>query len=493
MKIFFKCSLALITILTPFILYHFSISEPDVRYTLSENIPLSFIVGTPLTQENIQQIEVKNIGSKQATNILLKLSGQVSNHEIQKHKTSDTATIYNKNNYIELSYPELPPQAVFRLIFKSAKAINYSDIVISHDSGLAKEALSDKNNSIALIMFWMLYITVIVAFVWLFCISTIKFKYLSITSENVINIQKPWYVYNKLWAKMHVDIITERMSEVFEYNLCMIDKSVAYILLNSDKKEYFNQNQWDLLIQKAIFGLEKLCTVALNSYDEEPILLLINTIRPKGINEAKWDSIIEKAHNKYIGAYELKRRYSDTKELSINNIPEDLSVKLKKSIQIIALNRFLENLEYSIDFLTKNLEIEIFNNGQKALIEGVLRVKQLEIIFKQLIADPNSVNEKPQYISDDYWDSIIRFKGELLRLNDLDKLQKELIESQKHFNNIKDKVLKQLCIINDLINDPLSFDRIESYDDTFSNGNYINLKRISHILRSGSNPYISTE
>ncbi len=55
-----------------FLLYYFTRSSPDVRYTLLDSIPVSFLnpTGNP---EIIQQLKVQNSGSESAKNIQMRI------------------------------------------------------------------------------------------------------------------------------------------------------------------------------------------------------------------------------------------------------------------------------------------------------------------------------------------------------------------------------------------------------------------------------------
>src|ERR1035437_3329166 len=68
--------------------------------------------------------------------------------------------------------------------------------------------------------------------------------------------------------------------------------------------------------------------------------------------------------------------------------------------------------------------------------------------------------------------------------------EKLVTEAQTVSRDIKDvaeakqKILKQLEILNRLFSDPASIDRVESYDNPFAPGNLETLKKVSVLLRS---------
>lgn len=87
-------------------------------------------------------------------------------------------------------------------------------------------------------------------------------------------------------------------------------------------------------------------------------------------------------------------------------------------------------------------------------------------------------------ISEQLTDSIETYIAEKGSLTEkLENASNEFIQ----FTELKGKVLSQLHLINAVLEDPLSIERIEDYEDIFSKGNYKNLKRISEILKPINN------
>ncbi|WP_347350947.1 hypothetical protein [Acetoanaerobium noterae] len=88
--------------------YYFLVNKADIRYTLSENIPIT-LSGSASTQ-SIQQIEVKNLGDAKAEKIVINISGNINTYELLKYSQSHRVTEYKTDKSFELIYPELPPE-----------------------------------------------------------------------------------------------------------------------------------------------------------------------------------------------------------------------------------------------------------------------------------------------------------------------------------------------------------------------------------------------
>ncbi len=54
------------------------------------------------------------------------------------------------------------------------------------------------------------------------------------------------------------------------------------------------------------------------------------------------------------------------------------------------------------------------------------------------------------------------------------------LNPKKETNFLKTKILKQLTIIDDVLNNPESINKIEDYDNPFSEGNFRNLQKVSN-------------
>src|ERR1044071_5344723 len=114
LTIFGGVFLALIPV---YVTYYLNRNEPDLRYTLSAPIPVDFSATTEKLVGGVQQLDVRNVGASAAKKIVVKISGEVTTYRIQKASEADNVQVYSQGGSFELDYPELPPQAGFKLVF----------------------------------------------------------------------------------------------------------------------------------------------------------------------------------------------------------------------------------------------------------------------------------------------------------------------------------------------------------------------------------------
>src|SRR5687767_11722632 len=103
-----------VPVIAGLILWYLARNSPDVRYSLSERIPVSFAHpdGNPpdgKAPEVVQQLEVKNVGSLQSDNVLVKIRGGIKEHILNKHAEMDVPKVTNRDRSFEVQYPALPP------------------------------------------------------------------------------------------------------------------------------------------------------------------------------------------------------------------------------------------------------------------------------------------------------------------------------------------------------------------------------------------------
>jgi hypothetical protein len=82
--------------------YYLNRSSPDIRYALSDRIPVSFLGPNEKLSENVQQLEVKNIGTTEAKKIQIKINGEVTSYKIEKASETDNPQVFNQGRSFEL-------------------------------------------------------------------------------------------------------------------------------------------------------------------------------------------------------------------------------------------------------------------------------------------------------------------------------------------------------------------------------------------------------
>jgi len=137
----------------------------DVRYTLSEKVPVSF--GGPLN-EAVQQLEVTNLSKKTVDRIRVKIPQPIIAHELIKNSQADVEEVFNGKEIFELIYPTLPPEGSFRIVLKTPGAgLSRGSLEVVHGKGpaaygFAATSITTKISSIATIAFMLLYTVLLV-------------------------------------------------------------------------------------------------------------------------------------------------------------------------------------------------------------------------------------------------------------------------------------------------------------------------------------------
>ena len=152
---------AIIAIGAVFLTYYLNNEKVDIRYTLSENIPVT-IAGQKFA-ESIQQLDVKNIGNSEAQRITVKINGQITKYELIKNSQADFVQSFKEKDYLELIYSNLPPEGNFKLVFNSPGiGIKTDDIVIKHNKGKGIEALTRTPFAIYSLFLLLFYIIIVI-------------------------------------------------------------------------------------------------------------------------------------------------------------------------------------------------------------------------------------------------------------------------------------------------------------------------------------------
>ncbi len=104
-------------------------------------------------------------------------------------------------------------------------------------------------------------------------------------------------------------------------------------------------------------------------------------------------------------------------------------------------------------------------------------------LFDAILYKITFPSSKPEELSEREWKEIQTIEDRIVKdLSDNEKILAEIHEKELIIPHLKDKLDKQLRLINEVLNDPTAIDRIEEYDETFAKGNFDNLRKVSEIL-----------
>lgn len=504
----------LVAIIAALFTYYLNLSKPDIRFTLSEEIPLSFSTGNNTNDENVQQLEVWNVGSSEAKEIVVKISGIITKYKVIKYISSDKVNIFTEQQPVEFVYTALPPQAGFKIIFTSSNAIKPSDIVVSHSSGQAVNALSVSNRSSILLTYGIFTLILGGYVVWIgSSIRNISFDTWKLTTKGLridkaLKVSKPWYVSDLKWTNSHVELIKEKLIKEYVSQENVGD-SAAFGLLNQEKPDHFNESDWKDIINLAENRLKDHISRPIDSYSETSILSVMRLSKPERFPIDDWNTIQTNANEKIFELYKGKL-YGKAKIIEFLHtdkpeaIPDTTWMKMKTYCRDQYFNELIYEINLAKDpyIVFENNDLSLLDRNQREKLEEMVqkysKYKDFSAILEDVLEGKQISDEKPKSLTDWEWRQIKNFESLIADTKELEtklrelsrrehELRVERVEvknEQQAFEQLKEKVQKQLEFINNIISDPSILDRVESYDDTFSPGNWQNLKEIAALLNS---------
>ncbi len=265
--------------------YYLTKSSPDVRYNLSDSIPVTFSNPSGNT-EIIQQLKVQNIGNETAKNIQVKIKGEVKLDKLDKYSIADEEIIFNQDGNFELLYPELPPQAGFLLTLRSQSSeINKSNLNVSYNLGLAQEAFKKKESSFFDYIFIPLNIFYIALFIFSipFFLGEIKeSKLKGKTVDEILKTEKPFYLRNAKWQKIIKYLLNLKVSNDTNRK-GGIKFTDSYMLLSTEKPDHIDDSDWSNLISAASNKLKEIYKSDVNNSIPSHIIELLRVPSAKTV------------------------------------------------------------------------------------------------------------------------------------------------------------------------------------------------------------------
>lgn len=276
----------------------------ELKYILSEKITSDL---SNKSEEAIQQLTIKNSGDVLINSIVVKINSEIFKYQIQKFRFTDSVSASLTPSKLEITYPELPPEGEIIIILKSLNSgISKDKVKIFHSKGIAKEAFSNNESytSIFLISIFVIYL--------LFALYGIRYSLIdSYTSkidyspyEGILKHKTPWYISSTKWD----EIRKKAIENLFKHeSLGIIEKCSFYQILNSDKKDFLTDDEWNSVINKAEETfLKNLSKKLSQNYYYSDSSELTNLKKPKNIRLDTWKSIRDQS-SKAICFHKLTR------------------------------------------------------------------------------------------------------------------------------------------------------------------------------------------
>ncbi|WP_282145756.1 hypothetical protein [Alteromonas stellipolaris] len=358
---------------------------------------------------------------------------------------------------------------------------------------------------------------------------------------------KPFYVSQEKWNSIRRKYI-EKMSKVENFHLTDIEELESYKILNQDKPGYLSVDEWELLKEKTMKSLVDFMSYSIKTSSHFNNLSKYFTIKkPVHFPDNQWKEIAEDINNNFIVSRKLNERFYISSEEIIKELnvgmPNGMSpvhwanykeYLLKRYYEIICRKIlrewepivFLRDVDLSIlekeqqnslndlaykiqltnfDNISSIYEAEHFLKGEKPewiksedltkLVKRAEKYTDLENLITRYqsllgalhnIANKIPLKEKPDdIIKDKEWNDIKELEHRTAAIAiEIEEDKAELEISKEETKKLKNKILQQLEIVNNILTEPNSIDRIEPYNNPFSKGNFENLQKISNLLNN---------
>ncbi|MBI4849633.1 MAG: hypothetical protein HY808_13870 [Nitrospirae bacterium] len=502
MKTFVSTLLASIVVLI--FGYYFNLEKADIRYTLSERIPISFLDGN--NKGSVQQLEIKNVGNAEARNVLIVIKGEITNYQLEKYSQADEVKEFKKDNSLEIAYLSLPPQGSLKLILKSVgMSIQKWDISIKHSKGIGTEALAQQGMSTSTILTG----SVLIFYILLFTFFGIRWRIddfvrdSNYNPDKILKRTKPYFISDKKWNHIRKESIKQKIDKETYRMVGSVDESISYILLSNDKPEYLDDEEWNVVLKKAS---EKLYDLLLGQiiadYSHYTISKVINIPFPKNLPERLQSEIKEKLNKLYFKKLSEDLEYTSApvkfiEDQRLNVLTDNDINKLKKQAYDLEFKKlpnvfdpreakiFLDNGrpkwitddDYELMESRASMSIELDSLKQKYIY--------LFTTLKNIINQRSLESKKPDVISEEEWNKLVEIEKDIRILSEENRKKDiELSAEKNNVQSLKEKIERQLNIIHEFLNDPSVINRIEEYNNVFAPGNFENLQRLASTINN---------
>lgn len=316
--------------------------------------------------------------------------------------------------------------------------------------------------------------------------------------REILRIEKPTYLEEKEWEETRKDIMKViKFSHMEYFDKEGIEK--AYLFLNQKRKTYFKENEWQQLVDIAFFYLKNTFYVLLGNvkkYEFEKLEKYFLMERPVFADEEEWRGMQIDIYNVYIDfSIEVIKNKTERKYFS-----EALELIGRPSPTNLPIEYWKQYLERSKKIVESQLISYIYESGGNSEVESVVRSCDLNLLNRNRVETVlyNVLSEKlliksidenfdeksmPKWVKDR---RLYKLEKYLLQKGKLEELLVQAELEKTEVDKLKERITKQLELIDSVLKDANAVDYIEDYCDTFSKGNFENLKRVAKIMRRDS-------
>lgn len=521
--------------------YYYTKEKPDIRYTLSERIPVKLAEET--SSESLQLLEIKNIGSIEAKHIQLVIKASIVSYDLQKYSKADIVNEFHSDPTTEIVYPTLPPEGSFRLLIRSlGDGISKYSLNISHSQGKGKEAFGESNTgfgSLFGISVILIYLSFIAWLVRAGVVDHLESKASYDSASIVRRKSKPFYLSGKRWTSIRNKALEhkERVSGVRD-----VENAPVYLFLNSNRPKDMNDDEWRSSIKTASYTLSTMLSEAsIGSYSSHEVMSLLAVPKPIHFYEEEWAKLVKKLTDILVLMLKKDHRLHTKsglvkaiKEEKPDQVPGDSWSNYREYLEqeyVVMLSKEIGSIAWNegspIEYLRAQPLNQLSQEKTDALEKRAydLQLKCLPNVMEAKSAVDFLSSERPPWIKESDYESLVLKAKKTVNLDTLTQKYDKLLHivksilTQASFDRDKPKVLtedewqdllrisdefgeyksrvktlasdeiqvstlkvkieRQLDIIHNLLIDPSSVARIEDYSNVFAPGNFENLKLLS--------------
>lgn len=475
----------------------------ELKYLLSDKIESDFTGGN---NQAIQQLTIKNSGDIKIEDIVIKINSEIIDFNVKKFRYNDSISHKKYSDKLEIQYPELPPEGEILIVLKSKnQGIYNNQLEIYHSKGLALEAFNRgaSYGNLILILIALLNLPLFIYGLRNSLIDSYDHKIYYNPYKDILLERKPWYYPENKWKQLREKAIDYIFEKDFSIN---INSSLCYSILDSEKSDSLNDFEWNAVKNKAEDKLKSIISnrLYLDFYFIRPEEL-INLKKPINISNSKWAEIEQEISKRYCVdiLFSTLNSFYEPSIIKVLNSkkPDNISQsdweEVNSRIKVIYFAIVVENLisSYSIEDYYNNLEIkaldEASNKRIKAIFEKIQNTMNQEAYNRDYyyglskVFYWDKVPDKPDKLKEEDWSNIKKIYEEIVENRQkAEKDYKTASEIKSETLPLKDKIIQQLKLIDDLFKDPNLIDKIEDYNVPFEKGNWDNLKYVAKILKT---------
>ncbi|MGA2525288.1 MAG: hypothetical protein ABSF79_01525 [Smithellaceae bacterium] len=317
----------------------------------------------------------------------------------------------------------------------------------------------------------------------------------------ILNQDKPNFLTEDEW-----ELLKDKASKSLEDQLSYSIKTSSsfsnlqkYFLLK--KPKHFPENKWQEIVKKinenfiTVQKLRKKFHLSKDDILKELEFGIPSGMLPVFLDEYKkflTECYYELVYTEILKYYNYNPlKYLKETNLSILNKKDQESLEdIAYKIQLLGIDD-ISSLYEAQEFLKKDKpewikykDLEKLNKKAEtyiALDKSIRKNKSLANALNSIV-NLTPLKEKPDTLDNSEWDKVVELERAIATTSAEIEEDKANLESEKQkTDEIKDKILKQLSIIDDLLINPKSINKIESYENPFSEGNFANLEKLSKL------------